>query len=55
MAGLPEAQREALVLHYWQGLTLAETAARLGRTPAAVAGLLQRGLKALRGALSDPE
>jgi RNA polymerase sigma-70 factor (ECF subfamily) len=55
LAALPEAQRDALVLHYWQGLTLAETAERLGRTPAAVAGLLQRGLKALRVALNDPE
>lgn len=44
-----EAQREALVLHYWQGRTLAEIAGHLGRSPAAVAGLLQRGLKALRG------
>jgi RNA polymerase sigma-70 factor (ECF subfamily) len=55
LAGLPEAQREALVLHYWQGLTLAETAARLDRTAAAVAGLLQRGLKALRASLNNPE
>jgi RNA polymerase sigma-70 factor (ECF subfamily) len=45
---LPEAQREAIVLHYWQGLPVAEVAERLGRSPAAVAGLLQRGLKALR-------
>ncbi len=52
---LPEAQREALVLHYWQGLTLAEAAARMGRTAASVAGLLQRGLKALRGLLNESE
>jgi RNA polymerase sigma-70 factor (ECF subfamily) len=55
LATLPEAQREALALHYWQGLTLAETAERLGRTLAAVAGLLQRGLKALRTSLNNPE
>jgi RNA polymerase sigma-70 factor (ECF subfamily) len=55
LAALPEAQREALALHYWQALTLKETADRMGRTPAAVAGLLQRGLKALRAALNDPE
>jgi RNA polymerase sigma-70 factor (ECF subfamily) len=52
---LPEAQREALLLHYWEGLTLAETAARLQRSVASVAGLLQRGLKALRTALTDSE
>ena len=52
---LPEAQREALVLHYWQGWTLPQIAAHLGRSPAAVAGLLQRGLKALRRHLSHEE
>jgi RNA polymerase sigma-70 factor, ECF subfamily len=50
---LPEAQREAVVLHYWQGQSLAEIGARLDRTPAAVAGLLHRGLKQLRGLLQD--
>jgi RNA polymerase sigma-70 factor (ECF subfamily) len=48
LAELPEAQREAVVLHYWQGQTLAQVAAQLGRTTPAVAGLLQRGLKSLR-------
>ena len=38
LAGLPEAQREAIVLHHLQGCSLAETARRLGRTDAAVAG-----------------
>jgi RNA polymerase sigma-70 factor (ECF subfamily) len=41
-------QREALVLHYWQGYTLAEVCAQLQRTPGSVAGLLKRGLKNLR-------
>ncbi len=53
LAGLPEAQREALVLQYWHGWTLAEIAGHLGRTPAAVAGLLKRGLKKLRQELHD--
>jgi RNA polymerase sigma-70 factor (ECF subfamily) len=48
LARLPEAQREAIVLHHLHGHPLAETARRLGRTDAAAAGLLHRGLKALR-------
>ena len=45
---LPDAQREAVMLHYWQGWTVAEIGRHLSRTPAAVAGLLKRGLKQLR-------
>jgi RNA polymerase sigma-70 factor, ECF subfamily len=45
---LPIDQREALVLHYWQGCSLAEVGAHLERTTSAVAGLLKRGLKNLR-------
>src|SRR5262245_56584675 len=52
---LPEAQREAVTLHYWEGWSLAQIAEHLDRTTAAVAGLLQRGLKALRQQLSEPE
>jgi RNA polymerase sigma-70 factor, ECF subfamily len=55
LAELPEAQREAVVLHYWQGQTLAQVAAQLGRTAPAVAGLLQRGLKSLRALLAEAE
>jgi RNA polymerase sigma-70 factor (ECF subfamily) len=55
MEDLPEAQREALVLHYWQGWTTARIAESLGRSPAAVAGLLQRGLRDLRKQLLDKE
>jgi RNA polymerase sigma-70 factor (ECF subfamily) len=55
LAQLPEAQREAVVLHYWQGRSLAEIGEELGRTPAAVAGLLHRGLKQLRGRLQEME
>ena len=53
IAQLPEAQREAVVLHHMQGATLAEVAARLQRTEAAVAGLLHRGMKQLRELLAD--
>jgi RNA polymerase sigma factor (sigma-70 family) len=52
---LPEGQREAVVLHCWQGKTLAQVASQLGRTSPAVAGLLQRGLKSLRTLLAEPE
>jgi RNA polymerase sigma factor (sigma-70 family) len=45
---LPEAQREAIVLQTWHQCTLAEIAERMGRTRAAVAGLLKRGLSQLR-------
>jgi RNA polymerase sigma-70 factor (ECF subfamily) len=55
LAELPEAQREAVVLHYWQGQSLKEVAAQLGSTAPAVAGLLQRGLKTLRAVLVKPE
>src|SRR5262249_31315037 len=55
VAKLPEAQREALVLHYWEAQPLEAIARRLGRTAAAVAGLLQRGLKTLRTVLAEAE
>ena len=45
---LPDAQRDAIVLHYWQQLPLKQVAETLGKSPAAVAGLLQRGLATLR-------
>src|SRR4029453_19173365 len=48
LSRLPAAQREALVLQHWQGWSLAEIAAHMGRTRTAVAGLLKRGLSQLR-------
>jgi RNA polymerase sigma-70 factor (ECF subfamily) len=51
LAELPDDQREALLLKHCQGLSVAEVATRLDRTPAAVAGLLRRGLEKLRGQL----
>ena len=38
----------AVQLHYLQDCPLAQVAERMQRTPAAVAGLLKRGLKQLR-------
>ena len=45
---LPEAQREALMLHYWTGWKLAQIAEHIGRSRKAVAGLIKRGLRQLR-------
>jgi RNA polymerase sigma-70 factor (ECF subfamily) len=50
---LNDAQRAAVELHYWHGWTLAEIGERLERSPSAVAGLLHRGLAALRAALQS--
>jgi RNA polymerase sigma-70 factor (ECF subfamily) len=52
---LPEAQREALELQHWQGLSLAEIGEYLGRSPEAVAGLIKRGLKQLRLLMQESE
>jgi RNA polymerase sigma-70 factor (ECF subfamily) len=53
LAQLPEAQREALVLQHWHGWSLADIGRHLHRSPAAVAGLLHRGLQQLRKLLSE--
>jgi RNA polymerase sigma-70 factor, ECF subfamily len=45
---LPDAQKEAVVLRHWHGRSLLNIAEVLDRTPAAVAGLLKRGLRQLR-------
>ncbi len=52
---LPEAERDAVIAHYLLGLSLAETASRLGRSGKGVAGLLFRAKKRLREWLADPE
>ena len=52
---LPDAQRKAVELHYWQDCTLAQIAEQMDRTPAAVAGLLKRGLRKLRELMREPK
>ena len=52
---LPEGQRQAIELHYLLGWTLEDVAEQMGRGKRAVAGLLQRGLEALRGRLNPGE
>jgi RNA polymerase sigma-70 factor (ECF subfamily) len=48
LTALPATQRQALVMRHCQGYSLAQIAEELDRTPAAVAGLLKRGLATLR-------
>lgn len=50
---LPEAQREAILLHHLQGMKLAEVAQRMNKSESAVGGLLHRGLKRLHELLGD--
>jgi RNA polymerase sigma-70 factor (ECF subfamily) len=49
----PEDQRQAVELHHLQDLSLADVGQRLSRSRQAVAGLVFRGLKALRTLLME--
>jgi RNA polymerase sigma-70 factor (ECF subfamily) len=53
MARLPEDHRLVVELHHLKGLPVAEVARQMGRTRAAVVGLLYRGLKQLREMLRE--
>ena len=48
---LPESQRVAVRMRHLEGKSLAEIAEHLGRSSAATAGLIKRGLAAVRGVL----
>jgi RNA polymerase sigma-70 factor (ECF subfamily) len=48
LAALPDDQREAVRLRHLEGWGLADIAQHLGRSRAATAGLIKRGLQALR-------
>jgi RNA polymerase sigma-70 factor (ECF subfamily) len=48
LTALPDDQREAVRLRHLEGWALADIARHLGRTPAATAGLIKRGMRALR-------
>jgi RNA polymerase sigma-70 factor, ECF subfamily len=48
LTALPDDQREAVRLRHIEGWALADIARRLDRTPAATAGLIKRGMQALR-------
>jgi RNA polymerase sigma-70 factor (ECF subfamily) len=55
LAELPDDQRQAVILRHLEGRPLAEISAEMERTPAAVAGLLHRGLARLRSLLKSEE
>lgn len=55
LARLPDDQREAVVMHHLQGWSLAQLGEHLGRSEAAVAGLLRRGLKKVRELMDERE
>lgn len=50
---LPDAQAEAIRLHYLEGMKLSEVAEKLDKSTGAVAGLLHRGMKTLRTQLGE--
>ena len=53
IAQLPDDRRQAIELRHIQGRATAEIAEQMNRSVAAVGGLLQRGLRALRISLDD--
>jgi RNA polymerase sigma-70 factor (ECF subfamily) len=55
MAALPEDQGRALELRHLEGLSVVAVARRMGRSTSSVAGLLHRGLKALKSMLLEAE
>ncbi len=55
LTALPEDQRQVVELRHLKGWSLAAIPRHLGRTPAAVAGLLHRGLARLRHLLPEKD
>jgi RNA polymerase sigma-70 factor (ECF subfamily) len=55
LAQLPEPQRQAVLLRYYEGQSLEEIGSCMGRTRASIASLLRRGLDRLRGLLRTGE
>jgi RNA polymerase sigma-70 factor (ECF subfamily) len=53
IADLPEDQRTAVRMHYFEAKDVAEIAQVLDRSPAAIRGLLHRAMTALRGDLEQ--
>jgi RNA polymerase sigma-70 factor (ECF subfamily) len=55
LAALPEDQRRAVEMHHLEGLSFTDIAARMGRSRTSVAGLVFRGVRALRVRLVESE
>jgi RNA polymerase sigma-70 factor (ECF subfamily) len=53
LSALPDDQREAIRLRHLEGWALADIAQHLGRSPAATAGLIKRGMQTLRRRLHE--
>lgn len=53
LAQLPDDQAEAVTLHQVRGLSLAETASRMERSEASVAGLYHRGVSRIRKLMAE--
>jgi RNA polymerase sigma-70 factor, ECF subfamily len=53
LEGLPENQRQVLILRFWEGMTIQQVADSLGKSTPAIAGLLHRATKKLRGVLAE--
>jgi RNA polymerase sigma-70 factor (sigma-E family) len=54
LARLPAGQRAVVVLRYWEDLSVADTAAALGRSEGTVKSQSAKGLAALRRLLDEP-
>jgi RNA polymerase sigma-70 factor, ECF subfamily len=55
LAELPEAHREVVVLRHCHGWSLADISRHVGKSAAAVAGLLHRGLQQIRAQMHEGE
>jgi RNA polymerase sigma-70 factor (ECF subfamily) len=53
LATLSAPQRDAIILQYWHGWSLAQIGQKLDRSAAAAAGLLRRGLAQVRQTLEE--
>jgi RNA polymerase sigma-70 factor (ECF subfamily) len=53
LEGLPDDQRQAVILRHCEGCSIDEISRRMDRSQAAVAGLIKRGLRGLRVLLEE--